>query len=335
MRKFVEKKGKYVIKLPEDWFHKNALYDAKESDPNSFELVEESVGTFQINVIDIAKGKIPDLIKNNNIQNQEYGKSNLDIVERFIEMDKFGMYMWFVRVEDNFVISKYIYDVERKNDEKVKLEIEKAKESLKSLIFVPAEIREQILIHYQFDKFMFSLASAGDLISRAYKSTNPIELVILLANQIDALLRLCLILHNQIETKTKEIDIKLISQRDEDKVVMEKSIYKMTFEKGIITKELHDELHNLYNKRNKVVHRYIISDLTTKDVYEISIDYSLMEKKIGDIVKFYEKEQHDKKIGMYGKGDSPSRAMTQDERTILQLMIDEKHSHYSFITKEK
>lgn len=334
MRKFIDKEGKYVIELPDDWFHKNALYDAKENDPNSFELIDEPVGTFQINVKDVSTGKIPDLIKNNNIQNQEYGKTNLDIVERFFEMEKFGMYMWFVRVDDNFVLSKYIYDFERKNDKKVKLEIEKAKNALKSLIFVPTEIREEILTQFQFDKFMFSLASAGDLISRAYKSTNPIELVILLANQIDALLRLCLILHNQIETKTNEIDIKLIFQRDEDKVVMEKAIYKMTLEKGIISQDLHDELHNLYNKRNKVVHRYIISDLTTKDVYEISINYNLMEKKVGEIVKFYEKEQHDNKIGMYGKGNSPSRALTQEERTVLQLMIDEKHSHYSFITKE-
>jgi len=334
MRKFVDKDGKYVIKLPKDWLHKNALYSATESDPNSFELFE-SVGTFQINAADIGKGEIPAIIKSNNIQNQEYGKTNLDFVERFFEMGKFGMYMWFARVDENFLICKYIFDSENKNDEKVQLEIGKARKALKTLIFVPAEIREEILTHYQFDRFMFSLAGAGDLISRAYKTTNPIELVILLANQIDALLRLCLILHHQIETNTKEIDIKLFSQKDDDKVVMEKGIYKMALEKGIITQKLHDELHALYNKRNKVVHRYIISDLTTKDVYEISIDYSAMEKKVGEIVRFYEKEQYDKKIGMYGSGDSPSREMTDEEKTILQLMIDEKHSHKSFISKKK
>lgn len=330
MRKFIHKEGKFIITLPSDWFHKNKLYDTKETDPDSFEFVNEPIGTFQLTLTKADKGMIPNIIKKHNLKSQEYGKRNIQIVEEFFPSDKFDMYLWFVLIEKDFLLAKYIYDSKNRKKRYIQSEITKARKALDTLIFVEEQYQEPILARFQFDKFMYSLVTSRELTSNAYKNNNPIELVILLANQIDAALRLCLIMHEQIETESEFINIKLIYQKDDDKAIMEKAIYKMALDKEIIDEKLNEELFKLYNQRNKVVHRYIISDITTKEVMKISLDYSLMEKKVGEIVKQFEKKQFEKKVGMYGK-ERADKPFTKEQRKIVQNAINEKHSHYSFI----
>ena len=65
---------------------------------------------------------------------------------------------------------------------------------------------------------------------------------------------------------------------------MEKTVYKMALDEGLLTQNLHDRLSELYNQRNKVIHRYIITDLLTKDVMKIVYDYTILEEKVGEIV---------------------------------------------------
>lgn len=330
MRQFINKEGRFIITLPLDWYHKNKLYEAKDTDPDSFEFLNEPIGTFQLSLTTKDKGLIPKIIEKHNIKSQELGRKKLVFAEEFFPGDRFDMYMWFVLVDEQFFMAKYIYDAKNREEKNIIGEIDKAKKALETLIFVEEELREPVLAHFQFDKFMFSLASSQDLTSKAYKDNNPIELVVLLANQIDAGLRLALILYEQIETKSLFIDIKLIQQKEGDKVVMEKAIYKLALEKGLIDEHFNLELHDLYNQRNKVIHRYIISDITTKEVKKISIEYSLMEKRIGEIIKGLEKKQFEEKVGMYGENpaDAP---LTKEQEMYLQNAIDEKHADYSFI----
>ena len=330
VRQFINKEGKFIITLPIDWYHKNKLFEAKDTDPDSFEFLNEPIGTFQLSLTTKDKGLIPKIIEKHNIKSQELGRKNLVFAQEFFPSSRFDMFLWFVLVGEQFFMAKYIYDAKNREKEIIKKEVDKAKKALETLIFVEEEIRELVLAHFQFDKFMFSLASSQDLTSKAYKDNKPIELVVLLANQIDAGLRLALILNEQIETKSLFIDIKLIQQKEGDKVVMEKAIYKLALEKGIIDEQLNLELHDLYNKRNKVIHQYIISDITTKEVKKISIEYSLMEKRIGEIIKELEKRQLEEKVGIYGKNpaDSP---LTKEQEVYLQNAIDEKHADYSFI----
>ena len=60
MRQFINKDGKYIITLPTDWFHKNKMYDAKETDADSFELLDDPIGTFQLTLTATDKGIIPE-----------------------------------------------------------------------------------------------------------------------------------------------------------------------------------------------------------------------------------------------------------------------------------
>jgi uncharacterized protein YutE (UPF0331/DUF86 family) len=57
---------------------------------------------------------------------------------------------------------------------------------------------------------------------------------------------------------------------------MERKIYRQALDLGIITAEINSKLEALYNERNKVVHRYIITDFKTRNFYQIICDYELI-----------------------------------------------------------
>ncbi len=327
-KKFIDPKGDYIFFIPTEWGYRNGMYDAKEADPDSFELYENSVGCFQISCNPKTKGEIPKLIENNKLKAQEVGKINLEFIEKYVSAEKFDMYLWFAVVNDKFIMCKYIYDSDKKESKKIKEEIEKAKNCLKTIMVIEEEHKTEILAFERFTKFMNSLVASVDLKNRAYKNGSSIELVVLLANQIDALLRLTLILKKQLDNSTDEIDTTLIFQKETDRPIMEKKVYKMALDEGLITQSLHDELFELYNQRNKVIHRYIITDLLTKDVMKVVYDYAVMEEKVGGIVRKYEQKQFQQKIGIYGTDTSPDHPIDEETKKKVIGAIKEKHADY-------
>jgi hypothetical protein len=327
MKKFIDPKGNYIFFIPNDWGYRNGMYDAKETDPDSFELYEKSVGCFQISCNPINKGEIPKLIENNKLKTQDVGKNNLEFTERHILTEKFDMYLWLAVVNDKFIMCKYISDFAKKDNKIVIKEIEKARDCLKTIMVIEEEHKEEILASERFTKFMNSLGASIDLKNRAYKNGSSIELVVLLANQIDALLRLSLILKKQIDNSTNEIDTTLIFQGESDKPIMEKTVYTMALDGGLITQNLYFKLFELYNQRNKVIHRYIITDLLTKDVMKIAYDYTIMEEKVGHIAKEYEQKQFQLKIGIYGTDSPPDHPIDEETKQKVIGAIKEKHAH--------
>lgn len=327
MKKFIDPKGNYIFFIPNEWGYRNGMYEAKETDPDSFELYEKSVGCFQITCKPKTTGEIPNLIKTHQLKTQAVGTNNLEFSEKYISTEKFDVYFWMAVVDDKFLMCKYIYDTDKKDSKKVKAEIEKAKACLKTIMVIEEEHKEEILASERFTKFMNSLGASIDLKNRAYKNGSSIELVVLLANQIDALLRLTLILKKQIDNSTNEIDTTLIFQAETDRPIMEKTVYKMALDEGIITQNLYDKLFELYNQRNKVIHRYIITDLLTKDVMQIVYDYTIMEEKVGDVVKDYEQLQFKLKIGIYGTDTPPDHPIDEETKQKVIGAIKEKHAH--------
>ncbi len=327
MKKFIDPKGNYIFFIPNEWGYRNGMYEAKETDPDSFELYENSVGCFQISCKSKTIGEIPNLIENHKLITQEIGKNNLDFKEKYVHTDRFDMYLWLAVVGENFVMSKYIYDADKKENQKVKKEIEKARESVKTIMVIEEEHKEEILASERFTKFMNSLVASIDLKNRAYKNGSSIELVVLLANQIDALLRLALILKKQIDDSTDQIDTTLIFQKETDRPIMEKTIYKKALGEGLINQNLYDKLFELYNQRNKVIHRYIITDLLTKDVMKIVYDYTVLEEKVGEVVKEYEQKQFQLKIGIYGVETPPDKPLDKEMKERVIGAIKEKHAH--------
>lgn len=324
MKVFVEPEGKFAIKVPVEWGYRNLTLDARKEEPHSFELYENSVGCFQISCHNKDKGNLPKLIAANELIEQN-PDGKIEFTKRVILAESFDMYLWMALVGNDFFLIKYIYDSKKRDSTKVKRELEKVDEVLPTVIYLEPEHRKGFLERDRFDKFMSSIAAVIDLRNRAVKSESYIELVILIANHIDALLRLSIILNQQLSENSNNIDTSLLFQGELDKPIMEKKIYKMALDEGIITQELYDKLFNLYDERNKVVHRYIITDLQTRNVMTIALDYSMLQEKIGLIVEDFEKRQYSRKIGIYGTENPPDKK--PDELGIKWIISNIKDKH--------
>src|SRR5690606_7170732 len=97
---------------------------------------------------------------------------------------------------------------------------------------------------------------------------------------IDALLRLSIILKNQLENRNEDIDLELLFQAETDKPIMERTIYQRCLDLAIIPLRLFNELEKLYKERNKVIHRFIITDIRSEDVFNLALGYEKIYAKI-------------------------------------------------------
>jgi uncharacterized protein YutE (UPF0331/DUF86 family) len=171
-------------------------------------------------------------------------------------------------------------------------------------------------------EFLNGVAAASQLFSRAAKNGFFIEAVCLASNLIDALLRTGIILRHQIETKSQEILIDIIMQKKNSKKYSEREIFKISKKKNIIDDALFKELSILYEERNKVIHRYIITDIKTTKVLEIGIKYEVILEKIRKRIYEIEKEQIQLGVGMAVNGPEFEG---KESKKLLNEMIEKKH----------
>ena len=157
-------------------------------------------------------------------------------------------------------------------------------------------------VNEKFHSFMQSFCAAVELQSRAAKQGCFVECVVLTAAIIDATLRMGLILKHQIETSSNDLLEDILYQGEKDQAVPERKIYGNAFAKGLIDEPTFNELNDLYGERNKVVHRYIISSITTLDILEIAEKYDALKHKVSDLVAVLEEEQIRLGVGMTVNG---------------------------------
>ena len=165
---------------------------------------------------------------------------------------------------------------------------------------------------------MTGFTAAVELDKRAAKEGCFVECVVLSAAVIDGTLRMGLILKHQLETNSKYLIDELLYQEEDGKGISEREIYRRALAKNIITQETHDSLSALYVRRNRVIHRYIISMITTKDVLDIACEYDSLKHEVSDYVAELEKEQIRLGIGMTVSGDSENLSETLEEIAIAK-----------------
>ena len=165
---------------------------------------------------------------------------------------------------------------------------------------------------------MTGFTAALELDKRAAKEGCFVECVVLSAAVIDGTLRMGLILKHQLETNSKDLIDELLYQEEDGNGISERVIYRRALSKNIITQETHDKLSALYNRRNRVIHRYIISMITTKDVLDIAWEYDSLKHEVSDHVAELEKEQIRLEIGMTVSGESENLSETLEEIAIAK-----------------
>jgi hypothetical protein len=173
---------------------------------------------------------------------------------------------------------------------------------------------------------MNGFAAATQLLSRAGLNGFFIEYVCLATSVVDAMLRIGLILRYQTENHTNEILDELLYQGEEDKTVPEREVYREALEHGIINEELFAQLNNLYSERNRVIHRYIISDITTGQVLDIGIRYEKVIPVISREISKLEAKQMELGVGMTVTGSEVTKSQ-------LNQMSAKKHRDPNLIRK--
>lgn len=153
-----------------------------------------------------------------------------------------------------------------------------------------------------FGQFINGVAAASEMLSKAAQNGYLVEVVCLASNLIDAKLRLGIMLKRQIKDRNRKIHVPLLLQRKGDKPVSERAIYKEALAERVITFDQDERLNKLYNDRNRVIHRYIISDITTDFVFQIASDYEKLNGEVTAALYKVEEEQIDLGLGITVKG---------------------------------
>jgi hypothetical protein len=323
MKLYTDKSGKFQMLIPIQWEYKNTSFIKNENSPNAFGQYDGMIGAFQLSCKPVTE-HIANLIKTKNLPTQS-SDSILKFSEDKFEDKTICSYMWSCAVDDHFIFITYILDPKISKRKPAIKELEDVSKTIANIKFIKPQYRDIVLTQRRYSLFMSSMATAIDLRNKAIKNRSFIEFVVLTANRIDGMLRLAIILANQLEGNHSEIDPSIIFQDDQDKPIMERKIYQIVLDRNIIDQNTFDKLELLYKERNKVIHRYIITDIRTADVVRIAQEYQTVEETVDKIVNGLEMQQYKSKVGINNGEAAPGERLVGDELQTLQTRIRDKH----------
>lgn len=320
MKYFTNPTGQFVIKVPIEWQYCNVAAGHKEESPYSFVPYEdpENAGAFQISCYP-ANERTP----KSNMQPAD--KDNLDFLEKRMDDDEMNMHLWFCTVQDHVVMAKYIYSKMHENTSRIKEELGKVKLALSKVAYISESNRDRVLSLDRYYKFQAALAASFDLKESALKSGSLIEFILIVASQIDSYLRLCIVMKKQLNSNNDEFEEKYFYQGEECKPIAERAIYKEAKSLEVLSDINFDRLSKLYDARNKIVHRFIISDIRTRDLVDIAIDYDEISGEIRLAMRELEDLQRETNVGIYKDSAAPDDAIDNDEVRFLYANVNDKH----------
>ena len=152
--------------------------------------------------------------------------------------------------------------------------------------------------------FIEAVAAATKHLSRAYETRSTLECIVLSAALIDAGLRIGIIMKEQLANGTDDFNESLLHQEDGDKKLSERKIIDMALKCDLINETGYRNLSDLYDQRNKCIHRYVISDINYNYVTSLVFRYAEALEKVREAVKYVQSVQAARGIGMVkAKGD--------------------------------
>ncbi len=326
MKLYTDSTGKFQMYIPVKWQYKNpSFYKKQEKAPQAFGVYGEMLGAFQISCKQVTE-HISELINTRKEPIQSSDNKLLFSELKQVSGDKI-VYMFTCAVDDHFLFATYIFEKKDEGLPEYQAELLEVQKVLSSVKFIKPQYRDKVISLRRYNLFMIAIATTIDLMNKAIENGSFIEYVALAANRIDALLRLSIILKKQIGNKNDEIDDSLLFQSESDKPIMERAIYKLALNENIIDQGIFDKLESLYIERNKVIHRFVITDIRTEDIIEISVQYSYLMDDIDLIVNNLEKEQVTLGVGINANNKDLGVKPSGNELDRLIVSIKDKHGN--------
>ena len=319
MKHWTEPNGILLIQVPIDWQYLNSgLKDYEEKSPYGFQPYEDPIGCFQLSCYPLSE-LAPSIAKAN-----PSGVKKLSWKETRADNSDFCTHLFFGAYFDQALIGKYIYDAEFEGDKRIAEQLAIVNRILYSVVIVPKSDRKLAADLDKFDRFTGSLAASHDLLYTAIDARACIEIIAITANQIDAYLRLSLVIAKQLKEKTNDIETTYLFQADGEKGIMERKVFEDALKSQVIDVETFDSLNELYNLRNRVIHRYIISDIKSRDLVEIAGRYLSALEIVRLILRDFEQKQAAVPYGVYGTKCSKT-SVRDDAIRRLYASANDKH----------
>ena len=144
------------------------------------------------------------------------------------------------------------------------------------------------------DDLIHSIPTSRILLQKAHGEGALIEGLCLYVSIIDALLRLALVYSRTQKAPdyTYEIPKALIRQDEGEKTYSEKAIYDSVLKEKVISDDLHRRLCEIYDFRNRVVHRFNISGLRYADIAEVCTKFEPLYQEVLAVVDVLENGPH-------------------------------------------
>lgn len=319
MKHWTEPNGILLIQIPIDWQYLNpGLIDYEEKSPYGFQPYEDPIGCFQLSCYPLSE--LAPSVADANPQ----GVKKLIWKESRLDDSEFCTHVFFGAYHDQALIGKYIYDAGLDGDERIAEQIKIVNQILNSVVIVPQSDRKLAADLDKFDRFTGSLAASHDLLNSAIDSESFVEIIAIAANQIDAYLRLSLVIARQLNERTNDIQTRYLFQADGERGIMERTVFDDALKLDVIDQKAFDDLSALYDLRNRVIHRYIISNITTRDLVDIAARYLNALEKTRLTLRGFEQRQADKPFGVYGKKYGET-LVTDDSVRRLHASANDKH----------
>ena len=295
MKHFVDDNGLFEMEIPISWkyyLHNEKVHTFEEYDKRKF-------GTFQISLWEI-KDKLDIIRFKQSTSKRLHVKFGNHTCYCFPENSngKFVTKIWTSHIRNQIVIFTFTDSLEPIDKTPISEKLKLVYRVISKFEIIKKEERESKLHSYRFSMFIDGVGATAAILNNAIQNRAFIEATCILANQIDALLRIGIVLKKQIINNNSEIEQEWIYQGSTDRRKSEKEIYKNAKELEIINEDIFDRLYELYEDRNRVVHRFIISEITLAEIEVIAYYYYKVREQINQIIYELESEQINLNVGM-------------------------------------
>lgn len=174
-----------------------------------------------------------------------------------------------------------------------------------------------------FGDFINGVAAATELHNRASEAGAFVESVCLGASLVDATLRIGVVLQEQIKKRSRDIPLELVFQGPKDNAISERDIYRHALAASVIDESTFTQLQSLYDDRNRVIHRYIISRITTSETLDIAIRYQHMIEALRKRIWEIEEQQIRENVGITVRGPAIEG---EEGLRFVEECADKKHT---------
>lgn len=309
MRRFMDNEGTFEILVPVTWkyslmegyIHTFQEYEAWKSDCFQFSIQDIKNQEEKLKFADLF-GYLPQTMIN--------GWDFRSYPDSPSEEDSFNTKTWTTILGEKVLLFSFTYDTaadKELNPVPIEEKIKVIHSAIASFDLLEESERQKRLNSYRFEMFLQGIGATSIILKKAVENKAFIEATCILSNQIDSLLRIGIVLKRQLMNRNDTIEREWIYQGLTDKKKSEKDMYQKAKELGIIGQDIFDTLYKLYEHRNRVIHRFIISEITLAEVEQIAYNYHEIREKVKIIVDDIEGEQIKQNVGMtiLKPGDHP------------------------------